>query len=397
MAIQVNEKKMVDDSIYQFEDRLKSPTSRFIDINPNFVTYYHINNEISTTDEGFSDIASIIGFRSPLRFQKIENFPLYDIDQVVLQIQDSDQGLDTTYEGDGIILPGTIKPLENDFFIIPYLHDFYLFRITEISYDNVTPDNFYKIGFKLEYIDEEKVNQINTQVNDEYTCLLENIGTENKCIINSKDLIRVQKIDGMYNDMANTYLALFYNKQHNCLLGTMEFDKFLYDPLQNEFINKHLLFNKKNNLDTLIFTDQFTDPKRRIKYENSIWRFIEKQDYKNANNFSFICYTGTSQIESSFSRWYDKSVYISDVPEKNLSVGVKIISDEFALSIRTNGFVEKEYEKLIQKYVRREELSINDVSFNLMDEFIEMNGSLECFFFTPIILYIIKEIVKKEI
>ena len=44
-------------------------------------------------------------------------------------------------------------PLENDYFMIPILHDVYLFRVTEIAYDNVMPDNFYKISFMLEFID----------------------------------------------------------------------------------------------------------------------------------------------------------------------------------------------------------------------------------------------------
>ena len=72
MSFFVSEQKMVEDSTFRFEEVIKSPTSRFIDTTPIFVVYYHINVDQTTTDEGFLDVASIIGHRSPIRFNKIE-------------------------------------------------------------------------------------------------------------------------------------------------------------------------------------------------------------------------------------------------------------------------------------------------------------------------------------
>ena len=153
MAFIIDEKRMVDEAVFIHEKNLKSPVSRFIETTPTFVTYYHVNPDVTTTDGGFVDVASIIGYRSPIRFNKIDSFPLYGIEQIVLQLQDTDQGLDTSYEGEAVIVPGSIKPVANDFFIIPYLKEPYMFRVTEIMYDTIMSDNFYKIGFKLEYLD----------------------------------------------------------------------------------------------------------------------------------------------------------------------------------------------------------------------------------------------------
>ena len=50
MAIFVNEKKMVENNIFQYEEKLKSPMARFLDTTPTFVTYYHINADETTTD-----------------------------------------------------------------------------------------------------------------------------------------------------------------------------------------------------------------------------------------------------------------------------------------------------------------------------------------------------------
>ena len=235
MAIFVNEQKMIDENIFQYEEKIKSPTSRFLDTTPTFTTYYHINNEETTADAGFIDVASIIGHRSPIRFNKIEKFPIYGLDQIVLQIQDDEAGLDGNYEGEATILPSTIKPLHNDFFIIPILKDSYVFRVTDIQYDNLMPDNFYKISFKLEYIDEGKIQDIEEQKVNDFVCVLENIGTESNCILEKSSFVKIKEIEDMYREIINFYMSMFYDSRHNVFLGPLDFGRKLYDPLQSDF------------------------------------------------------------------------------------------------------------------------------------------------------------------
>lgn len=397
MALFINEKKMVEDNMFQFENKLKSPMSRFLDTTPTFVTYYHINADETTTDEGFKDVASIIGYRSPIRFKKIQSFPLYGMEQIILQLQDTDQGLDTEYTGEAIILQNTIKPLQNDFFMIPCLRDVYMFRVTEISYDNIMPDNFYKISFQLEYIDKTMMDNLEKQANETYTCVLENIGTENKCIIESEYLDKIREIDKMYDDITSTYMTIFYNDKYNCLLADLGCGKKLYDPLQTEFINKHSLLNKKGNFKTTILTDQFNDTRRRIKYEKSVYRFVERRELRLLNNFKYVDYSAMIERESSFSRWYDESIRILDVPSSMPIDATNIFSDEFVMSIKMNGFVDNHYAKLIQSFVRNEEIKISDIPLDLNDELLALDANLEVFFFTPIIMYIIKTVVNSTI
>src|SRR5699024_229712 len=152
----------------------------------------------STTDSGFLDVASILGFRSPIKFNKINDFPLYGIEQIVLNIQDEDQGLDTDFTGEATIVPGTIKPLQNDYFVIKYLKDSYLFRVTDVNYDTVIQDGFYRISYMLDYLDDEKYKDLENQINKNYDCILENVGTENKCILESTVHNDIQKITKMY-------------------------------------------------------------------------------------------------------------------------------------------------------------------------------------------------------
>ena len=397
MALLVNEQNMIDQNIFKFEDRLKSPTARFLDTSPTFVTYYHINVDETTVDEGYKDVASIIGFRSPIKYKKIENFPMYGMDQIVLSLQEQEQGLDTEFTGDSIILPGTIKPLENDFFMIPILHDVYLFRITEIAYDTVMPDNFYKVSFQLEYIDQEKVEALEKQANEQYTCILDNIGTENKCIIETGVMQKINDIEAMYNDMASTYLALFYDDRHNCLLGDLGLGKKIYHPYQTDFINRHSLFNQKNNLRTIILTDQVNDKMFKLKYEKTVYRFLERRDYTRVNNFKYTYFQGSSYHETTFYRWADGNVQILDIPSNISEKDYDIFSDEFVMSIKTNGFTQSKHAELIQRFMRDKTLSINSIPLDLNEELYNLNNSLEVFFITPIIMYIIQTVVNDTI
>ena len=397
MALIIDEKKMVQDNIFQYEEKLKSPMSRFLDTTPTFVTYYHINPDETTVDEGFKDISSIIGFRSPIKYKKTQNFPLYGIEQVIPQIQEMDQGLDTDFNSEAIVLPGTIKPLENDFFMIPYLHDVYLFRVTEITYDNVMPDNFYKLDYKLEYIDQEKVDALEKQANETYTCILDNIGTENKCIIETDTIEKIEKIEKMYDDIATTYLSLFYDDRHNCLLGDLGKGQRLYDPFQTEFVNKHNLFNKKNNLKTLLFTNQVDDNKKRIKYEKSVYRFMERRDYTKISNFKYVYFQGSTYHETSFYRWADTTVQILDLYPDDENISAEIFSDEFVTSVKTNGFTKSRYAELMQRFLRDNDMSINDIPTDLNEELLLYDNNLEIFFIVPLIMYIIQTVVNKEI
>ncbi len=391
MAILINEQKLVDDNVFQYENRLNSSISRFLDKSPTFVTYYHVNYQETTMDGGFRDIEEILGNRSPLKFQKIENFPLYGIDPVVLNITDSEQGLDTDYSGEAVVLPNTIKPLQNDFFMINTIKGSFIFRVVAIQYDNIRPDNFYKLEFRFEYLDEEKVDNLNNQVHERFTCLLENIGTENTCLIQEEYMDIVNKVDSMYHDMVQTYKVIFYNERYNCFLGEIEGGKKIYDPLQTVFFNKHKLLNRKNDLKTIVLTEGFVDPKRELKYEKSIYRLFERRDTKLIRPLYYNTFPAMYKKDSQFYRWHDQSIYVADIPVlPNLEGDINLLPLEIANSFKMNGPTESKYIELMQKFIRREEISLYDIPLDLNEELLLLDANEEVFFFTPILLYIIK-------
>ena len=398
MAIIVNEKRAIDENVFKYESRVKSPTSRFLESTPVFVDYYHINNDETTTDAGYKDVQSIIGNQSPIKYNKIEGFPLYGIEQMVLQLQSDDQGLDTTYEGTGTIPVNTIKPFPNDYFTVPTLRDDYLFRVTDIDYDTVMPDGFYRISFMLEYIDPVKIQELNKQIHEEFTCVLENIGSDNNAIIEKSVFKKLDNVKKVYSEIATTYHSIFYNDRYNIFLGEMEPNKFIYDPFQVEFINKHQLFNNKNDLKSLQLSQYAADEKSRIKYEKSVYRFLERPDVKRISNFKYIVYQGIGRKNSAFQKWYDSSVYVLDMVHNEYQLEqYEIFSNEFVTSVQLNGPATSSWSKLIQAYIRNEKLELSDIDLSMHEVMYDFDNHLEIFFTAPMVLYILKKIMKESI
>lgn len=400
MAMLINEKRMVDDTLFHYEQRFHSPLSRFIDKTPTFTTYFHIADDVSTTSEGFNSIDDYLGDSSPIRYRRIENFPLYGLDQILLQIEDTDQGLDRSYEGEATLINSTITPCQNDMFMIPSLKDFYIFKVITVNSDHIMSDNYYRVGFSLQYIDREKATWLNKQTVEKYNCVLENIGTEKKCLIRSDIYDKIGKLEEMYTNMVDIYISVFYNERYNCFLGELDGPcTLLYDPFQVEFMLRHDLMNQKNRLDVIVPTEHFTDSKRRLKYERSIYRFFERRDLSLISNFKYNTFQGVNNPETAFAHYVDNTVFIVDIPQSKYipDCANQIFSDDFVAAVKVNGPVETRYGKLLKDYIRNDEMTIDDVPLDLMEELLSLNADIEIFFLVPIMLYIIRTLIAKAL
>ena len=400
MAMLINEKRMVDDTLFHYEQRFHSPLSRLIDKTPTFTTYFHIADDASTTSEGFNSIDDYLGDSSPIRYRRIENFPLYGLDQILLQIEDTDQGLDRSYEGEATLINSTITPCQNDMFMIPSLKDFYIFKVITVNSDHIMSDNYYRVGFSLQYIDREKATWLNKQTVEKYNCVLENIGTEKKCLIRSDIYDKIGKLEEMYTNMVDIYISVFYNERYNCFLGELDGPcTLLYDPFQVEFMLRHDLMNQKNRLDVIVPTEHFTDSKRRLKYERSIYRFFERRDLSLISNFKYNTFQGVNNPETAFAHYVDNTVFIVDIPQSKYipDCANQIFSDDFVAAVKVNGPVETRYGKLLKDYIRNDEMTIDDVPLDLMEELLSLNADIEIFFLVPIMLYIIRTLIAKAL
>lgn len=241
----LDDKKFINDNAAEFAKKIESQFSIFLDKTPTFTDYFHINAVESTKDTGLQTVEKLTGKTAATKYNMIKDFPIYGIEQVVLDLTDDEiHGLDTEYESEGILLPNTIVPMVDDYFMISTIGTKFFFRITQVAFDTIKSNNFYKINFTIKAADDTTYYDMFVQQTKEiYRTIFRNYGTDDKFIIQEEDFLTIEKIDKMYTKISDNYLRAFYNEKYNCLLiQEPNGVNFIYDAFVNYFCNYERTF-----------------------------------------------------------------------------------------------------------------------------------------------------------
>jgi hypothetical protein len=203
------------------------------------------------------------------------------------------------------------------------------------------------------------------------------------------------------NKMIETYKALYYNPRHNCFLYTNPKDGLRYfDTCANEFIAKYSLMNYGNTMQVLVLNDKLRDPAFPLYYNNSIYAWLElNAPERLLQKFHYRLVYAEAYPESTFSRWSESDIQVL-IPLSTKEVGkINKLSyfDEKQFKALLDDKKEptaNEYEKLIWKYIHKQDsLTINDISLYTADALLSSIDHWDIFIYTPIVLFIIREIL----
>lgn len=389
----ITDKNFLNDNIFLFEKRLGSQYTIFFDNKtPTFTTYYHINNVNSITDSGWFNVERIIGSQSPIRFQKIENFPIYGIESIKPDLGDEDMGLQASFDGDAIILPNTIKPLPNDLFTISYLGTRFVFMVTEVNYDTIKSNNFYSINYTMRA--ESDVTEIEKQVLEKYDCVFENIGTDDKCLIRSNVFEKINIITDWCKKISREYTSLFYNVRYNSFLYDTGVGIFLYDRYLTQFINNNKLFAEKNSYNTLHLSNEDYKPSFISEYEDCIYRAIEDRDidavdYMRALHWtisypdSIFKFYNVENVRSVFINRTGDHMYLPDALISNIKTNVTPSDDDILGN-------------LLVKHFNNELNTVDAIDVGVLKKY-KIRYVYTDFMMIPIALYCLLKTVRSEL
>ena len=300
--------------------------SKYLNSTPVFVTYYAINQALSRADLGSGQVYDVIGPNSPIKFNKILEFPIYNMQQ----IQPNGSYEDGKYEvdvelSDITILPNTIKPRADDFILIemPNMKPL-LFRVTNFRLGTIQSNDFYLIDLDL-YRNDDTWKDIEKNVAEVYHCVFENIGTNNNCFITSEQKFTADKclealntLTGMYHGMyyyANTDIYVFtdyiyddtsYNNPapdwdpHSYIFygegaatipkpRVQPTDVTYYDIYLDKFImDSGIFFNSDDNSTTSVVAYNDFEPTRfDYIFNHTLWNTIITKDTSLLNQFAY--------------------------------------------------------------------------------------------------------------
>ena len=254
---------------------------------PILVTYYNINDNESSVENGTETVDNLVGKDSPFRYNKIENFPIYGFHELNIEQNDLEGGLiDLDMELDLTILPNTIRPLPNDYFEYRFKNrpGNLVFRVNNVQLTSLKSNGFYRIFAHMQAINDDGsyTSQIDKyQVVKEFKTDLDRIGTNDRCLINSLLYDKILKYEKVLNELSTDYLDTFYRKSYNALVlyGSIDMDYGTYDPwLTNFVINNHLFDEGKDPI-ALVNFDQNEDFRRF--YNKTLFHAIETRDIGN--------------------------------------------------------------------------------------------------------------------
>lgn len=388
--------------------------SKFQSSSPSFVTYYSKDQSNSTSDFGLDNVEEIIGSNSPLKYNKLKDFPIYGVAEMTPQTEwDEETGIDNDEESEAYILPNTIQPLPDDFIVFQYQTKDKLrsriFRIDDVETNNFESQSYYKIHYTNFNVDTEDIEK---QVTNTYRTIFSNIGTENKSLILEEDYYNVSGnikssddlskifIDEFYNSSLNTFI--YYEDEFSAIASVKYIDLSL-----SRFIYENNLLVKSNNYLSNIMPYVDKNPKneranQRI-YRNSIY-----QKLKNKEELPNLLVLNDTK-DSFLKIFREKYKEISFLPKSLNEEGAVEGLDDFIelTNVSKTNRVNKDYQninsltdldvryKMIILYLQDEKIETSMIS-KVIDYYnSKYDYELEDYILMPCLMYIMKNNIEK--
>ena len=418
-----DENSLLDQQMYKYDKFLHSRINKYTGDGKTLVTYFNINDQNSTTSLGMETHYQILGKDSPLRYDRIENMILLGF----TQLNPEDSNVSSTnvrnysLSGESFIIPGTIMPKENDFFIVNHLNMNHLFRVTAVTQDGLNANGYYKFSYSLYSTNPEELDNLRKQTIGNYVMDLQTIGGEDLTPVISKEDHEIRsRLISMVNDMIESYIAQFYDQTHNCFICHLN-GRSLFDLCGNMFMAKHGIMIRDNCNGNIVLNENKTnDPRINMLYQKSPYKWIERDaPLRYLDTFKFRTVKAYNFVDSSFAHYgADVDVMIpgdawceSPTCEYFFPHDVHSIFEN-EQDIRTcrecdcrccphckdcirNYKLERyDYISVIHDFIHGKLTDIHKLSLYTGDQLFDNSMAEEIYLWSPIIIYIIKQTLK---
>lgn len=418
-----DERALVDQQMYKYDKFLHSRLTKYTGSGRTLVTYFNIDEANTTTGLGFDAAYQIIGIDSPLRYRQVENMVLIGFSP--LNPENTNVGQtnvrDYALNGEAFVLPNTILPRENDFFIVNHLKMTHLIRVTEVIQDGLNTDGSYRIVYSLYSTNPHDREQLLKQVVGRYYLDMQTVGGEDLTpVVGEEDYELRNRLIRMVDDMTENYMANFYSARHNCFILHLN-GVSLFDPCGNMFMANHgLMIRDNSHGNVVLIPNKLRDREMDFNYQRSPYKWIERDaPLRYLTTFKYRLVSSTNYQDSSFYNFGDEvQVMIPgdgwcENPGDDLYFPMEVVnildSEQDPRTcqlcdckccrcketcIRHYKLKRYDYVSLIHDYIHGKIQGIHDLSLYTGDQLFDNSMSKEVFLWTPIIIWIIKQTLK---
>lgn len=283
--VNIEKSKYLNENIKIYESNKVGQYSKFLDKNPIFVTWLHINSAETRSDIGTGGVNADVGINSPIRFNQINNLPTYNIPDLKPDIDYSENGYDIELDiSDAVLLPNTIVPSVGDYLIItlPTTTEIAL-RVNTFNYNTIQSNDFYTYSADLKYTGKNLIDKFKNQIVQEYETIFENIGTDDKCFILTKDVNVIQSIGKLFLTLRDLYYNNFFDKDTGtfvCKNNDICHDgSWFYDKYVEKFIMNTKIYYTENEATSIVLScaDLESSEAQQI-YTQSLFYAVENRN-----------------------------------------------------------------------------------------------------------------------
>ena len=377
------------------KDKINNPYYVFSDKKPTKVTYYAQNVEKSTLDEASGLHGEDLGSDSPFKFNRINEFLLYGIDRINTEYEVGDFGMESApISGTCIILPNTITPRQGDFFVINYVKEPILFKVTGMSHDTLdTGANIYSIDYMLAKVD--AIDKIEAQVEKRYNFLVNNVGTDFKAIIQDCDYNLIGSLESLIENLIIKFSNIFFMPK----LQTFVYNHdgwLMYDPFLIEFLirNNVLKFGEE-----FVYVSHACSINRTFSmdYMKTFFNELEKASLPIKCN-TLATADLITDPNSLFITRLEEYYWVRHVDDTPYKTRFKVFDMDVIEHINENKYYEKDNEKefynLWIAYFNNNNDFINGNLLAVVNE-IDFMDNLSCFYALAITIFILERYINK--
>lgn len=423
--LEYDEQSLVDSQMYKYDKFLHSRITKYTGAGRTLVKYFNINDANTSSSMGFNTHYQILGNDSPLRYNEIHNMILIGFSP--LQPEDGQASTSPArnylLHGEAFIIPGTIQPKENDFFIVNHLNMNHLFRVTQVTQDGLNTDGSYRINYELFSTNPPEIENIYKQTVGHYTLDLQTIGGDDLTpVVSIQDHELRSRIIRMVNDMIENYASRYYDNTHNCFILHLN-GQSLFDVCGNMFMSKHgIMINDNSNGNIVLNPNKIRDDRLYNLYQKSPYKWIERDaPIRYLESFKYHTLKGWSYTESTFAMYgSDVDVMIPNDPWCASPTCDKFFPDEVLMILNNEEDIRNckyadckccpeaincarhykcqrfDYISIIHDFIFGKLTSIHDLSLYTGDQMFDNADRKEIYLWTPIVIYILKQVLKMK-
>lgn len=276
MAKGTYERKILETHVENFEQQLNRSYSLYQEGSYIAVTYYQLDSDKSRVDGSLDTAQNIIGSSSSRRYKKIAGVPMFGITSGInYELEMTDTAFRNMSSGQGYLIPGTIKPNADDFFVIERdgLQN-HLFKISMIDFNTANPNKYYQVNFELY---QNPTSDITGNVSGEYKFVIDNVGSNQNTIIKTADEYLMEKAKNVVDKLIDNYTFSFYDYGYDTFtlkatyLGDRNNTK-LWNPYLIRFLHDKEIIHKYNfDMMTEIFVPQYFEGGYEIWFKDDVW------------------------------------------------------------------------------------------------------------------------------